>query len=509
MIRVKSHDDFMKRWGRLAQEALARPTFEDDSEEARKKRLVSCERDLSLFASTYFPDHFRDAAAPFHKQWNDIATIRGEPVQVQAFRGAGKSTYFSLVDLVHRIAYGTARFIVLGSFTEEKARLFVARILLELMYNPRLQADFGAFFTPGQAKGSKAFVAHSGLAKMSTRVQAISIGQDPRGLVYGAYRPDTIRLDDIQSSKRAKSRKFVRETVEWVKLALIPALEADYSMIVCSTPLNSACAAMTLEKGWDGQPGIKTFRFPAEDKRGKPAWPARFPKDRLERIKSTVGSLFYAQEFLLVPIPADETIFREEFFARSRYELDEIAGRSFDAIVSWTDPSHKSGKQGDFKASVCVGSVGGVIYVLTARVRHESIDRMIDGMYRIYDQWNPAYMYYEDVGGQAILEDTFLRVGRERRRFLPVRPEGNSVNKEARIEGTLSALIENGTIRFLANDPDQNLIIEQLIQFPNADHDDGPDALEGAVRKLQENLRRLGPLATRRIERRSAALNGY
>ena len=509
MIRIKSYDDFRKRWSRLAQEALSRPTFEDESEDARNKRLASCEHDLGRFSRTYFPEHFRDAAAPFHKKWADISAIRGEPIQVQAFRGAGKSTYFTLVDIIHRIAYGTSHFTVIGSFTEEKSRLFVGRILLELLYNPRLLADFGPFFTPGQAKGTKAFVAHSGLAKTSTRVQGVSIGQDPRGLVYGAYRPDTVRLDDIQSSKRAKSRKFVRETVEWVKLSLVPALEADYSFIVCSTPLNSSCVACTLEKGWDGQPGVKTYRFPAEDRRGRALWPGRFPKERLDKIKETVGSLFYSQEYLLVPIPADETIFKEESFARSRYARPEVEGRVFDAVVSWTDPSHKSGKQGDFKATVCLGAIGGILYILAARIRHESIDRMIDGMYRIYDDWNPAYMYYEDVGGQALLEDTFLRVGRERRRFLPVRPEGNPINKEARIEGTLSAMIENGTIRFLESDPDQNLIIEQLLQFPNADHDDGPDALEGAVRKIQEQLRRMGPLVTRHIDRRSKALDGY
>ena len=37
-------------------------------------------------------------------------------------------------------------------------------------------------------------------------------------------------------------------------------------------------------------------------------------------------------------------------------------------------------------------------------------------------------------------------------------------------------------IRFKRNSPGTRLLVEQLKQFPTADHDDGPDALEMARR---------------------------
>jgi hypothetical protein len=52
-----------------------------------------------------------------------------------------------------------------------------------------------------------------------------------------------------------------------------------------------------------------------------------------------------------------------------------------------------------------------------------------------------------------------------------------------RIEETLSAPIENGVIRFLKTDGDQKELIDQLLQFPDGEYVDGPDALEGVVRK--------------------------
>ena len=47
---------------------------------------------------------------------------------------------------------------------------------------------------------------------------------------------------------------------------------------------------------------------------------------------------------------------------------------------------------------------------------------------------------------------------------------------------SLSPLLERGKIRFIRGHSDQELLVEQLLFFPSRTlHDDGPDALEGAV----------------------------
>jgi hypothetical protein len=50
-----------------------------------------------------------------------------------AFRGVGKSTYFSLLDPVHEIAYGKRNFMIFSSYNEEKSIAFAGRVLIELM----------------------------------------------------------------------------------------------------------------------------------------------------------------------------------------------------------------------------------------------------------------------------------------------------------------------------------------------------------------------------------------
>jgi hypothetical protein len=66
-------------------------------------------------------------------------------------------------------------------------------------------------------------------------------------------------------------------------------------------------------------------------------------------------------------------------------------------------------------------------------------------------------------------------------------------------------------IRFLKTDGDQKELIDQLLQFPDGEYVDGPDAFEGVVRKLQEyaRRRRAGLPATARPQQSVRILEGY
>jgi predicted phage terminase large subunit-like protein len=499
-------------WNELREEILSRPLFLKNSEKDKADRRAKCEHDVGEFARTYFPDYVTKEPAKFHREWEKIRLIESKPILLQAFRGSGKSTYFTLLDPIHAIAYGNRNFMIFSSYNEDKSVVFTGRILLELLYNQRLANDFGAFFLPNQHPGMKNFTVHLNAQVSGTKqigVRAVSIGQDPRGFVHGPNRPDYVRMDDIQSRKRAKSRKFVREVVEWVTQDLLPALAERYSAIIVGTPLNTQCAVSTLEKGTDDIGALKSFKFPAEVK-GKPAWPDQFPPKRLAKIKTTVGTMAYNQEFLLIPIALDERIFKEEHIRG--YAEEELIGIRFAYIFSWTDPSVKAEEKHCFKATICAGVTNeGIIYILKARIRKESVSRMVESMYLIYNEFNPTYMFYEDNGGQALLAEIFNAAAERNGYHIPYKAETNSVNKITRIEGTLSAPIENGVIRFLKTDKDQKELIDQLLQFPDGEYCDGPDALEGVVRKLLEYARKRKAGKPRSGKTREAAriMEGY
>jgi len=235
---IKTAKQLEAAWSELREEILSRPLFPDNSDKAKAERKKRCENNIAEFSRTYFPDYVLKDSAKFHREWEKVRLESNESVLVQAFRGSGKSTFFSLLDPIHEIAYGKRNFMIFSSYNEEKSAVFTGRILLELMFNQRLINDFGIFTLPGKPQSIKRFkvdVPASGGKKIGVR--AVSIGQDPRGFVHGPNRPDYVRMDDIQSRKRAKSWKFVRETIEWITQDLIPALAEDYSAIIVATPL--------------------------------------------------------------------------------------------------------------------------------------------------------------------------------------------------------------------------------------------------------------------------------
>jgi hypothetical protein len=63
----------------------------------------------------------------------------------------------------------------------------------------------------------------------------------------------------------------------------------------------------------------------------------------------------------------------------------------------------------------------------------------------------------------------------------------------------------------LKTDPDQKELIDQLLQFPDGEFVDGPDALEGVVRKLLEYARKRRAGKPRSSHTREAArvMEGY
>jgi predicted phage terminase large subunit-like protein len=127
----------------------------------------------------------------------------------------------------------------------------------------------------------------------------------------------------------------------------------------------------------------------------------------------------------------------------------------------------------------------------------------MDRIFDKYRQYRHLLIGFETVAFQKVLKMWLDERSRREGVYLPVREVNQGgISKEARIT-RLSPLVENGTIWFVKGRTE--LLVEQLLRFPKADHDDGPDALEGAVSILQEAGARSGTgLTGGRVVGRSA-----
>jgi len=105
----------------------------------------------------------------------------------------------------------------------------------------------------------------------------------------------------------------------------------------------------------------------------------------------------------------------------------------------------------------------------------------------INSQFRPDCLAIEVNQFQQLLTDDINNRAQERHILLPLYTLDNRVNKYVRIR-RLTPYLTRGMLRFKGDSPGARLLVEQLRDFPNGDHDDGPDALEMAIRMASEFL---------------------
>ena len=120
--KIKSIKDYAYYWSQVESYIAQRDhPFKDNSEKAIRKRKTAAEKSIWAMAPIYFPDYVHDKGASFHPRWGKISRITNEPILIEAFRGAGKSTFFSFLDPVHAILFNRARYLLISSYTWDPA----------------------------------------------------------------------------------------------------------------------------------------------------------------------------------------------------------------------------------------------------------------------------------------------------------------------------------------------------------------------------------------------------
>ena len=90
----------------------------------------------------------------------------------------------------------------------------------------------------------------------------------------------------------------------------------------------------------------------------------------------------------------------------------------------------------------------------------------------------PQAFVVEVNGFQELVARAFLRVAKEKGLHLPLFTINSTDNKQARIR-TLGTYLAQRRLR-VRNTPGGRRLVQQMREFPNAEHDDGPDALKMA-----------------------------
>ena len=471
-------------------EALRRQMEEAEAlpAEGREERVARARNDFPFFCQTYLPHYFTDPWCSAHREMAEDCEKRGSLVVVFGFRGLGKSTIIQHAWTVRDLLYGLEQFTVIGSKSLDMAEEKSFFILLELLENPRIQADFSDAVRGTAPKAGWFFM------KNGSCLRAVGIGQSIRGWRNGPHRVGRFVGDDLEDEHTAASPKLSKKALEWLLGGVFGAFPADFEgsrMILLGTPLKPRCALVQLhKKSADLSEEFKDLivprTYPVRDERGKYLWPQVFgPKQEALR-REVMGTAVFSHEMMCLP-QVEDAPFREEWI---HYYDPEILRKLDLSVYLYCDPSAKSKEQNDFKALVLVGYVRKKeddsrtdrYYILHAWIRHASNEELARAAIEIWCEWRPHAFGIEDVGFQSTVGELIEEKARQRKiQGLLVRPIPVKGSKEDRIIGTLQVLFERGKVMFIKNHSDQNLLIEQLLNFPDGKVD-GPDALEGAVR---------------------------
>ncbi len=173
----------------------------------------------------------------------------------------------------------------------------------------------------------------------------------------------------------------------------------------------------------------------------------------------------------------------------------------YSLLVCYTDPSFKDTKKSDYKATVLVGKWQEEFHVIKCYLEQTSTANMINWHFDMMELVGEKACYYliEENLMHDALAKAFSEEGRKRKTIIPIRPDKRSKqDKFTRIESLLEPLNSGGKLYLNANEKDNPHMMRLEEQFlaiapKSRAHDDGPDAVEGAVYILNNKTALLKP----------------
>lgn len=483
----------LKRWQQQC-ERLSKitSTRKPETEAERKRNIARALKDYNYFCQRYLSHYCECDNAKFH---NDAAKYIKEHPNMRAVfkwpRGHAKSVHLDIGIPLWLKFQGELHVMVLVGKSEDNADALLGDLQAELQYNNYIIQDFGEQYNAGTWQEGE-FVTKDRCAFFSR-----GRGQSPRGLRFREMRPDYIMIDDLDDDEMCRSESRVREMAKWVKEALFGCFGGKGGRFIMAGNLIGKNSV--LQKIIDSDT-VHTSSVNAIDKHGNPAWPERFTTDYLKGIEQFMGYRSFQKEYMNNPI-TEGAVFSEQWI---RYK-PMLKLKFYESIVVYVDPSWKSSGKNDYKACKMWGrprkglktAKPTELHCIRAFVRQCSVGEMVRWLYDLYEaipEDAAATFYMEANFMQDTILDEFEREGVARGYQLPILPDTRKKpDKYARIEA-ISPLWERGCVYYnekLRNDPDMKTGIEQTLAFEQGSraHDDSPDADEGAIWKLQKQVR--------------------
>lgn len=447
------------------------------------------------FCMVYLPHHFAEPPSYFHTELRDaLCDDNCRRLEVIGFRGSAKSTLGSLAYPLYCALQkpDDYPFMIIVADTSIQAGINIANIKTELDNNEDLKTDYGKLKVNRKVsskspedptlESEEQWQARNMLLNNGVRILARSRGQKVRGLRHRQFRPRLVVIDDPEDTEWIRTKENRDLTEKWLRGEVIPGMDEKKGKAILIGNYLHDDAIMARAKKW----GIfKVLEYPLLDPiTGDCLWPAKYPTpDALAAKRKELGEIAWQREMLLKVVPEEgQPVKYEDLHWYDDLPRDigrrGVRGHGVDFAISLKDSA-------DYTAMVH-GDIyyegqnndRAFLYVLPHPLHaHIDFHDTLSYAIKVPTVGGSHVFFPEDVQYQkaAIQEMERMRLN-----VHPMRP---IKDKLARLR-VAANFIKNGMVRF----PRQGCedLIDQLLNFGAASHDDLVDALVYLILGLTE-----------------------
>lgn len=475
--------EWISKWEDFASNiSHSTPLIKNETPKEKRERIKWLEKEGNdeEWFKYYFPNFYTSEPAPFHKAATKRVMKNPEWYEVRPWsRELSKSTR-TMMEVLKLVLTKKKKNVLFVSNSQDNAVELLAPYKTILESNQRIINDYGVQEKPGNWRYTK-FVLRIGAS-----FRAIGAGMSPRGSKNNEARPDVILVDDIDTDEDCRNKETIKTRWNWIEQALIGtrSISNPTLIIFCGNIIAKySCITEAIKKADYAK--IVNIR----DNNGKSTWPQKNKESDIDRVLSKISYASGQKEYFNNPI-VEGTVFTSLAYKRMR------PLREYDLLICYTDPSYKSTKKNDYKATVLVGRWKEEYHVIKARVQQTTTAKMIAWHYDIMDfvGHHACYYFMEEVFLQDVFIKEFYETGAKRGKTVPIAGDTrDKPDKFVRIESLLEPLNRNGKLFFNEKEKetiDMQTLDEQFIALApgSSSHDDAPDAVEGAVWILNNKI---------------------
>lgn len=505
----------------MARLKAAADAAQTDTERSRLNQLLASQirPELISWARYFFPHYLTKPLSKMHlwliRELQAAHVKRGTYTAVVAPRQGAKTTWTSKLYTLYCLCEELEPYQLLTSDTLKQSKKNLAAIREELTTNKKLSECYPHVCGKGPRWNTTELETRNGLF-----VEAIGAGAASRGATFKNFRPSRITIDDLMRDKQARSQTQRDYLSDWFNNALLPMGDRDTNVMFVGTALHRDDTLQRLREapGWK----FETFRSLITEAKNQylwDEWRALFRNPLDKNRADTAKAFFDAHEAEMIAgadvlWPENESLYNLMVYRNTKgehsFQSEKQGNATAASKAEWPDdyfpaniwfdrwpdcrlkvvaldPSKGKSDTSDYSAYVLLGlGTDGLLYVDADMERRDST-RIVEDGFALASAFQPQLFLVEINQFQELLQIEFDRQASEQGTILPLAGVTNTLKKETRIR-TLGTYIRNGKLRFKSNSKGAKILVDQLREFPFASHDDGPDALEMAIKGLQHLL---------------------